>query len=182
MCIVHSTLWDATTPYTERYQQLNFKMIDWLNNKYDIALETDQLKEIQNFTLLWNIFENLIFETRFSVNQIEDKLADINLDQEIISETFDYCKNRYINNNETNERFEYLYLRNNDNPDLVRETLISDNPTDLNKVKVVVTIVSRFRNNLFHGIKDFKKLHLQKENFEMSNKLLQSILNSNNYT
>lgn len=155
-------------------------MIDWLNKKYNTTLEADQLNEIQNFTLLWNIFENLIFGTRFSVSQIEEKIKKINLDQAVINETFEYCKNRYIHDNETNEKFEHLYLRNNDNPEFVKQTFLADNPTNINKVKVVITIVSRFRNNLFHGIKDFKKLHLQKVNFEMANKLLQSILNSIN--
>ena len=78
------------------------------------------------FTLLWTLFEAQMLGSNASVRKISEKV--VNVAPEIIrggwfSEHLEYFSNRYVDGVNTNERFENLHLRDNDNPDLVRAVL-----------------------------------------------------------
>lgn len=153
------------------------KMIEWLNNKFGTDLAAGDIDEMKSFTLLWNMFENLLFGTRFNPKQIEEKMAEIDIDENVLNEVLDYFKNRYIKGDQVTERFSHLYLRENDRPELVQSVLREEINDLMNKLVVAIIITSRYRNNLFHGIKDFKLIKKQESNFQTANRLLQSILN-----
>ena len=152
-------------------------MLDWINFKFGTDLSGEALNEIKNFTLLWNIFENLIFQSNFSINQLEIEIRRRNLDFNDFHDIYEYFQNRYIVNGNINERFSNLNFRPNDREELVQNALIDINSANNVKIFAIGIIVYRFRNNLFHGVKDFHFLNGQIENFNNANRYLKRFIN-----
>ncbi len=138
-------------------------------------LSPEEHEALQRFTLLWTLFEAQVLENNASVRKICEKIA--NIDPEIIGggwfqEQLTYFSNRYTEEGRTNYRFDNLHLRNNDNPDLVREVLTGKDAAPDSQLIACLTIVYRFRNNFFHGIKWAYGLRDQLDNFTHSSSLL----------
>ena len=47
---------------------LKKKMTDWINNKFGLQLSNDGLMNVKDFSLIWNIYDNLIFQSNFSID------------------------------------------------------------------------------------------------------------------
>lgn len=127
-------------------------MIQWINNKYGTSLTEEDLREIKNFTLLWNIYENTIFENNFTIDRLVQEINNRNLQINQFNDVLIYFQHRYIENGATNERFNFLNFRPNDRENLVRGVLTNQNNDDHDKILAIGIIVYRFRNNLFHGL------------------------------
>lgn len=149
------------------------KVIDKLF-KYDGKTYEEDLEIAGNFLILWNLFEKEFCDT----NADKPKLKNIaneyytHFDTNILHEVFEGIKKRYQDEN----KFENLRFRNENIKNEVRNTLDkSNNATDEEKLRAILYIIYRYRNNLFHGN---KKLQLceQKENFERSYKVLIELL------
>ncbi len=151
-------------------------MREWINYRYETDFTEDDISSINDFTLIWNVFENVVCNNNCSVARLEERLHSINFKLNDFSEHLDYFKNRYIVNGTTNVRFEHLYFRRNDRRDLVESVLIGNNVEVFNIVLTLSIIVYRFRNNLFHGIKEMQSIDQQRENFENANLILKGIL------
>ncbi|MDD4971609.1 MAG: hypothetical protein PHT07_19455 [Paludibacter sp.] len=151
-------------------------MIHWINNRFGTNYSEVDLNEIKNFTLLWNIYENTIFNTRFSINRLETEINRRNLDFQPFQVCFEYFQNRYIENNDINQRFPYLNFRQNDKEQLVRNVLLGLENSDNDKILTLGIVVYRLRNNLFHGIKDYHNLNGQADNFTHANIFIQQFL------
>ncbi len=142
-------------------------------------LSPEEHEALQRFTLLWTLFEAQMLGSNASVRKISEKVE--NAEPEIIrsgwfAEHLDYFSNRYVDGGNTNQRFENLHLRNNDNPDLVRMVLTGENVDPASQLIGCLIIVYRFRNNFFHGVKWAYDLHDQFENFSHSACLLRKFL------
>lgn len=153
-------------------------MINWINYKYGTTLSEADLIEIKDFSLLWNIYENTIFESDFSVAKLDQEIIIRQLQINQFNDTLDYFKNRYTLNGITNCRFTYLSFRPPDRESLVREVLTNVNNNDHDKILSIGIIVYRYRNNLFHGIKDFRTLDQQADNFRNANNYLRTFLDN----
>ncbi len=153
-------------------------MINWINNKYGLSLTNEDLSELKNFTLLWNIYENTIFNSSFSIPLLQNEILNRNLQMDNFSGVFIYFQDRYTSNGDTNGRFDHLNFRATDRRVLVRDCLLNANVSPLDKILSIGIIVYRFRNNLFHGLKDFMFIDEQQENFRQSNIYLQMFLDS----
>lgn len=134
---------------------------------------------LQNFTLLWTLFEAQVLESSASVRKIAEKVT--NLDPQIIEghwfqEHLAYFSNRYMEDGKTNYRFDLLYLRNNDDPELVQSVLTGEDFGRKDQLIVCLTIIYRFRNNFFHGLKWAYGLREQYDNFTHSANLLSKCL------
>ncbi|MDO9511345.1 MAG: hypothetical protein Q7J34_06280 [Bacteroidales bacterium] len=154
-------------------------MIEWINNKFGTDYSAEELNEIKDFTLLWNIFENTIFNAEFSINILEQEIANRNPNIENFQICFDYFQNRYVNNNQIGNRFQFLNFRRNDREQFVRDVLLGSITTDDEKILAIGIIIYRLRNNLFHGIKDYRYLNGQVENFSHANIFIQKFLEIN---
>lgn len=142
-------------------------------------LTSEELAALQRFTLLWTLFEAQMLGSNASVKKISEIVES--LEPEIIdggwfSEHLNYFSNRYVNDGNTNYRFENLHLRNHDNPDLVRAVLTGDDVDPISQLISCLIIVFRFRNNFFHGIKWAYSLQEQLDNFTHSACLLRKLL------
>lgn len=142
-------------------------------------LSPEEHEALQRFTLLWTLFEAQVLENNASARKISEKIE--NLDHQIgdgswFQEQLMYFSDRYIENGETNYRFDHLHLRRNDNPELVISVLVGDNTGLRAQLITCLTIVYRFRNNFFHGLKWAYGLKEQLENFTHSANLLKKCL------
>ena len=151
-------------------------MINWINNKYGTNIDSADLDEIKSFTLLWNIFEGTIFQNNFSINRLDTEIQNRNLDFQRFQDVFNFFQRRYVVQGQFTDRFQYLNLRANDRLNLVQQVLLGVNQNDNDKLLVIGIIIYRFRNNLFHGLKDFRYLTEQVENFQNANRYLQILL------
>ena len=148
-------------------------VIRWINeriiNDQNNEIGDDDVDVIRDFTLLWNLFEALCFGNNVNMREIYSLIdSKIDLFEETgYQNTFDYFYNRYKNDV---PKLNALNLRNSE--ELVTKVLDDEYQDKKNKLKFVMAIIYRYRNNLFHGEKNVRYLGLQKENFEKTNELL----------
>ena len=152
-------------------------MTEWINNKFELDLSENDLVNVKNFSLIWNVYDNLVCQSEFSIARIEQEYSGKTFNADEIQPFFEYFKNRYIDNGSTNERFNYLRFRRNDREQFVRDVLLENITNTNSKVLAISIIIYRYRNNLFHGLKDFRFIDQQDVNFENANRFLMTIMN-----
>lgn len=149
-------------------------IVEWINRRNNTNLTESDLVEVKNFALVWNIFEGHI--CNFTIEKIEEKLANIELVITDFRVYIDYFKDRYITGGEMNDRFENLQLRRSDRPHFVARTLLGTEISTRDCVLATTIIVYRFRNNLFHGLKEMHSIESQRNNFNNANQFLMKLI------
>jgi hypothetical protein len=157
-----------------------FDVTDWINSKLGSALDDKAIKSIKDFSLVWNIFEDRACDNNASLPALE-RFIDRNSGflvaaDEIITNTYEYFKKKYVDKDRINLKFTFLNLNRSDNPAFVESTLLAENPSLKDKALASLIIISRYRNNLYHALKDMTQIHEQKENFRIANRFLATIL------
>ncbi len=160
---------------------------NWLNANapgYE-NLAPEERSAITNFSLLWSLFEAQVLNTSASSKSIESKIkswSDVgHLQAPDFEEYKNYFINRYITNNELNDKFDHLNLRNGDKPDLIKAVLKGAENDTASVVTAMLIIVLRYRNNFFHGIKWAYQFKGQLNNFNTANNLLMRVIEINNH-
>lgn len=158
---------------------ISSEISQWINDYLHVSLDTEEYVEVRNFMILWNLFEARLFKHDF--RKYKSNIQNIHLASDLIDTTLQYLQNRYITNGSTNEQFKRLRLRsNNDSPSIQRVLLgLTNNSNDT--IKTIITIIYRYRNNLFHGEKTIASLPRQKDNFVHANKFLIACLEANKW-
>jgi len=150
-------------------------VIQWINEKIINSeinnIDKDDIDAIRDFTLLWNLFEALCCNKFADMNIIYRLINDkIELFNEIdYQDIFDYFYNRYENDI---NKFNKLNIRSRDQRILVEKVLNNEYEDKENRLKFIMVIIYRYRNNLFHGEKNMAHIRYQKENFEKTNEFL----------
>lgn len=134
------------------------------------------LAAVKDFSLVWNVFEDRVCENNFNIATVEQRIAERDFNTASFADYLQYFKNRYIHEVETNERFELLYFRSHDRREFVRQVLLGELTEIRDILLAIVIIVYRFRNNLFHGLKDIQVIDQQHTNFETANSFLMTFL------
>jgi len=160
---------------------LNIKvigMLDWINNRYGTTFSENDLSSINDFSLIWNIFENVVCGNDFSIARLQQNLAHRNMDIQPFRVHLEYFKNRYVSNGLLTPRFNHLSFRQKDRRQLVENVLLETNNNSNDIILAIAIIVYRYRNNLFHGIKDIQQIDQQRDNFEIANNFLTTIIDN----
>lgn len=153
-------------------------MRQWLNNKYGTNFSEDDLKNIKDFSLIWNVFEDNVCGNSFSIQKLEQDLANRNIDVNLFAHHLTYFKNRYTDNGTLTNRFQFLYFRPNDRQQLVESVLLGTDTDPNNIILAIAIIVYRLRNNLFHGLKEMQYIDQQNRNFEIANSFLTTLIDN----
>ena len=132
----------------------------------------DECQTVWEFLLLWNLFENKIFDTEFNVHKAEEYSEFMDVNEEQVEDCFNFFKSHYTTETSINHKFESLKFRATDGKDEVAKVLIGGSSSTYDKVSSIIVIIYRLRCNLFHGIKDVRKLNQQKNLFEHANMFL----------
>lgn len=87
----------------------NISTTQRINDLLHIDFKIEEHSEFWNFLILWNLFECRLFGTSFSI----PKACDLNLcpTDEVLKTTLKYFQNRYVENGNTNSRFDKLEFR-----------------------------------------------------------------------
>jgi hypothetical protein len=156
--------------------------IDWLNqNALGFRELTQEERDaIMAFSLLWSFFETKLLQTNASANKILSLVhrweSNGKLNADRFAPSLNYFCDRYFRNGTKTEFFNGLNLRRNDNPDLVRAVLAREDSNPVNCIAVLLIVVLRLRNNLFHGVKWAYGIRGQLTNFTNANAVLMAAL------
>jgi hypothetical protein len=141
-------------------------------------LSPQTLVVISDFTLMWNIFENLVCDNHAGVHQFDRVAGEIARDRTLpplIEEAVAFWAGRYLVGSEFNASFYDLGFRNGDRCEHVKAALRGEKDVQ-GQCLAVMIIVYRLRNNLFHGRKEISTLNGQVSNLIMACRSLGAIL------
>lgn len=146
---------------------------------------------ISDFAILWNKYEESLFDKNYHSIRIEEKIIDRmrNNDIEINSDFILDIKSLYSRLKsyfayrrikfEFNDIKHHYSIRDNDiSKDKLNHLIESDNFLD--NLHFILLIIGRIRNNMFHGIKGINDLPNQKELFMICNETMVVILKATN--
>ena len=161
--------------------------IDWLCAKAPgfNNLSDDERAAILHFSLLWSFFEAEALHTNASANNIlalvHKWASDGCLNITSFAPRLVYFRDRYFNRGTPTEHFAGLNLRQNDSPELVGAVLKGENTNPADCVAVLLIVVFRLRNNLFHGTKWAYGIRGQLDNFTNANAALMAALETHGH-
>lgn len=160
----------------------------WLQNfliEEGVKPEFNKIENVKNFTILWNLFERFFCDKEGSLSKIQLNLTDLKhkgytLPPKSFDVPYNYFRERYVTNKQTNFIFEKLDFRDSTTEQAyklsLKNCLEGETTADYDKLSALLIITSRFRNNLFHGSKNIAKIFEQEESFAQLNKSLMSLL------
>ncbi len=157
-----------------------FQVFSWLSSYLQTPINRDEIQQVLNFCLMWNLFESKVFDCSADPNKIKDAVANLSSDKKLhvtaFENSLEYFRSRYFANGQESQRYADLKFRANDSEPLVRNVLdgSSSEPTEV--IQCLLLVVWRLRNNLFHGMKGLSHLTGQNENFEHANNVLARFL------
>ena len=169
----------------EEIQSCDSDVLKWIQEKYKYSklIQCNKILNILYFPLLWNIFERECFDTDAKISKVDqfiesglhDKRIDINIT--ILDEVWRFYRERYINGSKPTESFSNnLFYGDTVYQGKALEILMNHNPPLLDKLKALLLIFFRLRNNIMHGNKNISILYEQDTLFKHANSLLMDIL------
>lgn len=173
----------------EQKDHNNFNVIDWLNSYFEgqkgKEIKAVELEPVLQFSLLWNMFEAIVFRGRTGneIHKIEESVKELNEAGGIRprpSFTFalSHFRKRYLNENHTvGRRFNSLFDSRTEAGKRKAKSALEDNEQSLDsQICALLIMASRFRNKLFHGGKTVYTLNNQASNFKVVNQILAAYL------
>lgn len=150
------------------------EVINFLNSKLSHNINRDRITNILDFALLWNLFELKFFNKYFKITKIDWFIRKYtwNISPDILDETYNYFQERYFENWNFSNNFNNLC-----NDEESQDFIFNSFTNNENKIKTIILIIARLRNNLFHWEKDVWNIEAQEENFWIANKFLMDLLN-----
>ena len=150
------------------------------------VLENETRLLVSDFAILWNKYENYIFNNNYNPRSINEKVLekikkDNNFEIKVNSlyESFcEYLQYKKIKFNTHDIIIEFSIRENDISVEELNFMINSDEYKD--KLKLLLIIIGRVRNNMFHGIKLIIDLNTQKELFRISNQILFLVLMNRN--
>lgn len=143
----------------------------------DPPISVDTLRTVNEFTLLWMIYEGRLYQTDYKSARMQQLVNEGTITLAGLNEYWAYFQQRYVGTEaELNATFEQLAFSSQVDKRLLQAILGNSMPTDAERIIAILLIVHRLRNNLFHGIKQVASLNLQRENLAMANRVLEDVL------
>ena len=164
------------------------ELIEFLNSKNPSNSSNEKnIEQVLYFTLIWNAFEGSFFLDNEDLNN--DTLGFLSQykakNHRYVNELYNIFRNRYVcaDGKKLTGKFEKLRFcrkngssnenKNKDIENFVRISLLAtEEVTPETKIKVILLIIYRFRNNLFHGAKTLFKLNHYQDIFGSINKFM----------
>lgn len=154
----------------------------WLEARapgYSDLSEADR-RAIFDFAFLWSLFEAQVMENFARADRIREKVDGWATAGTLAADEYGaelaFFRNRYFVDGTLTCHFPHLNLRPSDHPDLVRAVIEGADNDPRDRMLMLLMIVWRYRNNLFHGAKWAYQLRNQRENFTQANRVLMRVL------
>jgi hypothetical protein len=143
-------------------------------------LTGEERNAIIDFSLLWSLFEARILHNRGNANSLRAAVDAWHQAGTLQADAYDqqlaYFRQRYFANNAFTYHFDHLHLRPSDRAPMIRSVIDGSNNDPSGRVVTVFTIILRYRNNLFHGMRWQYELAGQRDNFTNANTALMTAL------
>lgn len=148
------------------------------NFRESAELEQKTIEVVADFTLIWNLFEGVECSTKRGIRQFDQFVNEVSdqISDTLLKELLLFWKFRYVADGDTNDRFDRLTFRRNDQRELVADVLLERNDSTNDIILALLIIVYRLRNNLFHGLKTIDHLNNQRENLSHAIEVLQTLI------
>ncbi|TQO76120.1 hypothetical protein [Vibrio cholerae] len=160
---------------------------EWLKQHIENTQELSQeaLDAVSDFTLMWALFEasegqqmgNMLGQ----LSPFAERVSHVIPDDLLVSQ-IEYWSQRYArliegtNQYEPTERFHELGFNEDWHSELVFSVLIGNAQSRKDIVEACLLIVYRYRNRLFHGMKDITRLNGQVDNLNHASTTLQLLM------
>jgi len=144
-------------------------------------LGIEERDAIASFTFLWSLFESKKLGTQGNIRELCRFVRGAADNENLLAECaapFQYFQNRYSADADGQRRFENLWDGNREREHRQRclSVLHGAECSSSERLLILLMIVYRLRNNLFHGSKWAYGLRGQLDNFCNANLVLQKIL------
>lgn len=154
--------------FVEDIDKKNFNQHSYDKNNIQEDLDT-----VGYFLILWSLFERICCNTYANKSTIDCVIENVkdSFSDTMLNEAFGYMKERY----KDKEKFKNLRFRETGGKVMkehCENTFSDEEASKEDKLKTVLYIIYRYRNNLFHGSKQIPALQQQKDNFNMAYKVL----------
>ncbi|EKE25236.1 MAG: hypothetical protein ACD_5C00242G0003 [uncultured bacterium] len=134
-------------------------------------------QSIADFCVIWALFEGTeLHGIEVAVDELKNVAIRVSPNLQNVQGILDYWKNRYVEEGQTNNRFEHLHLNHAPHRNLVSKVLTEADTNQVNVVHALLLITYRLRNNLFHGVKDITRIRDQIINLNNASEFLKNIL------
>ncbi len=160
---------------------------EWLTQHIENTQQLSQeaLDAVSDFTLMWALFEasegqqigNMLGQLSPFAERVSNVIPD-----DLLASQIEYWSQRYTRVTEETDQFEptwrFHHLGFNEawHSELVFRVLTGNTHFRKDKVEACLLIVYRYRNRLFHGMKDITRLNGQVENLNHASATLQLLM------
>ncbi len=171
------------------------KSFDLLSQKFNASRNIEAFREMQDFILLWMIFEKDVLgiknESRRGervtttlknvsqeLQQLSQYLSVKSVNASLLNKVYDKQKEWYVDPSDSSWNFKGFNL-NAEQKKLMTKAFVDNTATDEEKLEAVLTIIFKYRCNFIHGNKELESLHIrQRDRFSLYNDLLVECINA----
>jgi hypothetical protein len=159
----------------------SFSAKEWIAEKLTSAtnLTPDTLNAVENFTLMWHVFEGLLCSAHADMKAFEILAVEIvkrrrrRAELELI---FHYYQKRYYEKAGFTEHFAFLRFHSKSQKEFV-ETVISAKKSDFKSIILTLLIIlHRLQKTLFHGLPALDILNSQSFSLDVACHALATII------
>ena len=139
-------------------------VLEWLNTYYENTknFNDDKINAVRDFSLLWNLLESKLGNRNVNIQTLATIASTtylIDSRKDFYISCLEYLKQRYINNNITNEFFDQLRFRATDKREFVANVFKQAETNPEKIIEALLIIIYRLRNNMFYGEKELNAIH-----------------------
>ena len=171
------------------------KSFDLLSQKFNASSNIEAFREMQDFILLWMIFEKDVLGIKNEgrrgdkvtatlknvsqeLQQLSQYLSVKSVDASLLKKVYDKQKELYVDPSDSSRNFRGFHL-NAEQKKLMTKAFVDHTATDEEKLEAVLTIIFKYRCNFIHGDKELLNLHTrQQDRFSLYNDLLIECINA----
>lgn len=165
----------------EAKSDMNFSSTEWIIKEFNKNRKLN-LEIGKNFLFVWSVFESEIFDRWCYKDNIEEKLKNLKNSKEILSKLkneINFFKNRYQNSNNRKNLWANKGEVEGFKKIIESNTYKNEIEKEKDELIFLVSIVFRFRNNIFHGNKSPFNWNRYEEEIEKCIKIMCFILEKN---
>ena len=167
---------------------MSFNVKSWMKKYYNLS-KGNKMFEKQNSSLefiwVWAIFENMFFlnddDSLTYKKQLIELASKLEINDDNVNKIYGMFYKRYYSNQILSRFFSNLNL-NKGYKNICKEILKKKKPLKVEKLKLILLVIYKFRCNLFHGGKDPLLLNNFEVVFEMINEFLCNVIEENRNT
>jgi len=148
-------------------------------------ISSNMKKELYLFSIMWNLFEDKVYNNNFRYNrEYTDQIIQTLVNKSDNNIKVDDINSKLLKYNDKFQNDPYCvyqaYSIRSNEISFKDFAKIYKSKDKNDKIKILILLVSRIRNNMFHGIKEISSLNNQENLFHLANEFLALILEENN--